>query len=332
MHIKSVFTYFLLSTGFFILLGFSSTFSALAQATNQAIYLPPGQSSQGMIPPPGSGPTPAIVTPGDAESLPVPTDRISTMPLYGTNLQHQAALRRPRVNLIMNNQVVLTFQPDELTNTQRAKIQGIIPWTGNTPYENISVSEGQLQQMQAVLAPYPQTGKSAASMPNGQTRNQIFQDIPSQNALPHTNGPIVPMFPVIRNFCRYLVILGVVVGCIFMAFAAIGMQFGDRSAGARVVGSAAGIMLLLMGYSIWKVVRFNEDNARGPENTAGPLPVTITNPPPMQNSILSPGDVNQSKTDNSINYKQYANLPKTPNQPASVPRSGLPLAPLGDIH
>ncbi len=114
-----------------------------------------------------------------------------------------------------------------------------------------------------------------------------------------------------------------------MAFAAVGLQFGDRNAGGRIIGAAGGVMLLLMGYAIWKVVRFNEDNARGPIYSPGmPAAVDLSNPPPILDSRSSPGDKNNSKSDDSFNKTTDANPPTTPTSSAGVQRSGLPLQPV----
>ncbi len=176
----------------------------MGQATNQAIYMPPGQSSQGALPPPGDGMTAAPVTPGDSQTQNVPSGRISSTPLYGTNMQHRGPVRRSRINLMTNGKVVLTIQPDQLTNQQKGAVQGAIPGIiGGAPYQNVSVSEAQLVQIQKILAPYPVTSTSAVPMPDGRQRSQIFTDGVASNRLSQngTNG-IVPMIPVLRDFCR----------------------------------------------------------------------------------------------------------------------------------
>jgi len=332
MHAKSIFNRQNLLYGLIFAIISTMSLGAFAQATNQAIYLPPGVSSQGAPPPPGDGMTPALVTPGDSQWQGVPSGRITSSPQTGTNLGTQNPKRRPRINLMMNGLVVATIQPDNLTNQQKGAVQGIIGGGGGAPYQNVNVSVGQLKQIQAILAPYPATGTSAVPMPTitkrrtSTQRNQIFSDTPSPNALKHGTNGVVPMLPVVRQFCRYLVILGAVCACLFMAFSAISWQFGDRNAPGRIIGSAAGIMLLFMGYAIWKVVRYNENNARGPEV------VDLSSPPPMQQSRSSPGDVNQSKSDDSFASTTNANLPVTPANPGGIQRSGLPLQPLGAAH
>lgn len=63
--------------------------------------------------------------------------------------------------------------------------------------------------------------------------------------------------PIVKIFCRKLVILGVVFATVYMAFAAYAVILGHKDAGQRVIGTAAGLILLLMGYSIYKVVQIN---------------------------------------------------------------------------
>ncbi len=336
MHAKSILNSRNLAYGSLILIGLNMNLSASAQATNQAIYLPPGQSNQGAPPPPGAGETAPIVTPGDSQKRDVVTGKPTSTPELGTNFPHEQEKRRARIKLFMNGKEVLTFQPDQLTNEQYGKVMGVIGnVVDNQPYQNISVSKDQLVEMQDALAPSPNTNaeRSAVPMPkptrNGVTnRSQIVSDTPAPGALQHGTNNVVVFHEVIKNFCRYIVIMGVVCGCIFLAFAAIGLQFGDRSAGGRIIGSVAGIMLLLMGYSIWKVIRFNENNARGPENRV----VDLSTPPPLEDTRKSPGDVNRVKNDDSFTSTTEANLPVIPPNPGGIQRSGLPLKPLGAAH
>ena len=323
-----------------------------AQGTSTAaVYMPPGQSpNQGALPPPGDGPKQAPVIPGDyypnqtyinQTNTNVPTGKTVSTPQYGTNFNNQDEKRRSRINLFMSEgrgtRTVLTFEPDQLTDEQRGTVMGILgAVAGSAPYQNILVTQPQLLEIQKVLAPSPDdvAGESLVPMRNtGAPRSQVTTDTPtsgrfSQNG---TNG-IVPILPRIQQFCRYLVKLGVVCACIFMAFAAISLQFGDRSASGRIVGSMGGIMLLLMGYAIWKVVRVNEDNARGP------AVVDLSSPPAVLPSQGYFGDTKRIKVGTSFPSTTYANLPVIPPNPQTtsasngVQRSGLPLKPLGDAH
>ena len=71
------------------------------------------------------------------------------------------------------------------------------------------------------------------------------------------NGPL----PTVRAFARYLVILGVVASTVFMGMAAWSMVMGSQYGGARVMGSAVGLCMLLAGYTIYKIVMMNTMHA-----------------------------------------------------------------------
>jgi hypothetical protein len=72
-----------------------------------------------------------------------------------------------------------------------------------------------------------------------------------------TDGKILQTLPTVRMFCRYLVIVGVVMACVFMIFAAASVILGHKGAGERVIQSASGLIILLMGFTIWKVIYMN---------------------------------------------------------------------------
>ncbi|HEY9790901.1 MAG TPA: hypothetical protein V6D22_10910 [Candidatus Obscuribacterales bacterium] len=98
------------------------------------------------------------------------------------------------------------------------------------------------------------------------------------------DGPL----PTVRVFCHYLVILGVVAATIWVAMASIGMVMGNRGAGDRVIGAAGGLLLLLGGYTIWKIVQMNtfHANSTGWEShyrNGTPQPLQQKNGPPVQN-------------------------------------------------
>ena len=66
-------------------------------------------------------------------------------------------------------------------------------------------------------------------------------------------GPL----PTVKTFSRYLVILGVVMATIIVSLAAWSMVFGSPYGGSRVIGAVGGLLLLLAGYTIWKIVQMN---------------------------------------------------------------------------
>jgi hypothetical protein len=70
-------------------------------------------------------------------------------------------------------------------------------------------------------------------------------------------GPL----PTVRVFCRYLVILGVVAGTVWVSMAGMSVVLGVPHSGGRVIGAAGGLLLLLGGYTIWKIVQMNTFHA-----------------------------------------------------------------------
>ena len=71
------------------------------------------------------------------------------------------------------------------------------------------------------------------------------------------NGPL----PTVRTFSRYLVILGVVFSTVFVTMAAWSMVFGNQYGAARVLGAVGGLLMLLAGYTIYKIVQLNTMHA-----------------------------------------------------------------------
>ncbi|MBY0356869.1 MAG: hypothetical protein K2W82_02625 [Candidatus Obscuribacterales bacterium] len=70
-------------------------------------------------------------------------------------------------------------------------------------------------------------------------------------------GPL----PTVKTFSRYLVLLGVVMATIFVGLAGWSVVFGSQYGASRVIGAVGGLLLLLAGYTIWKIVRMNTMNA-----------------------------------------------------------------------
>lgn len=66
----------------------------------------------------------------------------------------------------------------------------------------------------------------------------------------------MPM-PTVRRFAKLLVIMGAVFATVLVAFAAFSMVLGHPYAGGRVLSTIAGLMILLGGYTIYKIVMIN---------------------------------------------------------------------------
>jgi hypothetical protein len=148
-------------------------------------------------------------------------------------------------------------------------------------------------------------------------QDRLWQDQVPGNAYDF-QGPI----PTARTFSRYLVILGVVFGTVFITLAGWGMVFGSQYGGARTIGAAGGLILLLMGYTIWKVVQMNTFHAnttgwasfnRGQlhQRQQGPQPIDKG---PNQTPQNNQGNTNLQPGGNSGPIAQGPNTP--PPQPA----------------
>jgi hypothetical protein len=200
------------------------------------------------------------------------------------------------------------------------------PEGGGVDYER----EKDLQKYDSLHYPYPPTVDGKAfqkwvlkKQPDGSWKNELVtwptkaidsdtnttrfaRDKPNQPwaATEKNQAPL----PIVRIFCRKIVILGVVFATVFMAFAAFSVILGHKDSGQRVFGAAAGLMLLLMGYSIYKVIQINAWR-------------------------FYAGDL-VDWTDPSFEYAR-APLPKSntpqdpPKQEGSQKRSNLPVQPLG---
>jgi hypothetical protein len=125
-------------------------------------------------------------------------------------------------------------------------------------------------------------------------------------------GPL----PTVRTFSRYLVILGCVSATIFVALASMAMILGSPYGGSRVIGAAGGLLLLLGGYTIWKIVQMNTFHANSigweshyrngqpqPLNPANPRGNNPNNGPflPPQNPLNNGGGANNPGPFNAPN-------------------------------
>ncbi|MBS1990357.1 MAG: hypothetical protein JSS83_07555 [Cyanobacteria bacterium SZAS LIN-3] len=299
---------------------------ALAQGSNQTGFAPPtGQPfinplyQQGAPDPPpiGSGNVPPQVNPGDTGAVPaVPSGQADQS--NGSDFQVTPGQDRVVAHLYMQDQAngrgtryVQTIRGDQLSDEALGQIQGILGVNligGNQAAIDVAVTTAQLEQIQEVLAPYPQT-----SMVNG--RKKIMGDNPAagypkpgRDSLYAFDG----ILPTVQTFSRYLVILGVVAATIFMSLAAWAMVQGNPYGGARVMGSAAGLLMLLAAYTIWKIVQMNTFGANS------------------NNPAISQNRTNTAQIPSA--FAPRPNVPVTPNQAqvGGAPREGVPVQPLGN--
>ncbi len=246
---------------------------AVVPQSSQAQFaqpLPPYQAPpQGNPPPTGDGAIPAPLMPGDVQAPPsVPSNQADST--NGSNFTVGNGSDRTIVRVFRQRTggpagqsrgegMVQTIRPDKLSADQVSQISGILGVNMMSGQQSIDVqaSNAQIEQMQNVLFPYPQAGdQGGKKFINSDTPAQGYPKAGQESSY-QFQGPL----PTVKTFCRYLVILGVVAATIWMAMAMYSMVMGHPYGGARVRGSIAGFMLLVMGYTIWKIVQMNTFNA-----------------------------------------------------------------------
>jgi hypothetical protein len=134
---------------------------------------------------------------------------------------------------------------------------------------------------------------------------------------------MMPM-PTVQRFARSLVIIGVVFACVLFAFASFSVVLGHQEAGQRVIATGGGLMLLLMGYTIYKIVMVNAFQLDKPDFSD--RPAWQENRPQV---VYSP-DPNAPPPEN----RQAPRPANTPNVPAGAAaqgtqRSNMRVQPLG---
>jgi len=313
-----------------VALGFAFNFCAaspvFAQASTQTDFAPPTGApyinplyQQGAPDPPpvGSGNAPPQVNPGDTGAVPQAVSGQADQS-NGSDFQVTPGQDRVVAHLYMQDQangrgtrMVQTIRGDQLSDQALGQIQGILGVNligGNQASINVAVTDAQLEQINEVLAPYPQT-----TMTNG--RKKIMGDNPAagypkpgRDSLYAFDGTL----PTVQTFSRYLVILGVVAATIFMSLAAWAMVQGNPYGGARVMGSAAGLLMLLAAYTVWKIVQMNTFGANS------------------NNPAISQNRTNTAQVPGA--FMARPNVPVTPNQGqiGGAPRDGVPVQPLGN--
>ncbi|MDR3617572.1 MAG: hypothetical protein P4L53_28705 [Candidatus Obscuribacterales bacterium] len=306
------------------------------------------------LPPIGSGATAPAVTAGDtgtAPGVPSPGADATTGNIFPYGQSHDQGIVYVYHQQIGPNgdnrgtKMAFTINGGTLNATDSAAIGGIlgVNLQGATGPTNVIATDDQIAQVQAILAPYPgattNTNQPTAnsetdqvttnngatkidtSAPYPQTtdnggRNAITGDNPAAGYPKTTaNYNWVPVLPTVKTFCRYLVILGVVMATIWMAMAAYGMVLGMPYAGSRVLGTAMGLMMLLSAFTIWKIVQMNTYNG----NTNAPI--TGLNP-------INTAATTNTQQDNEVQPTEAPGLPGLPNSPQFPARGGLPVQPL----
>ncbi|HEY9678116.1 MAG TPA: hypothetical protein V6C76_08900 [Drouetiella sp.] len=303
----------------FGVLSFIAPIAAMAQFAQPLSYGNQNQTPQAEVP--GSGDTPNPVTPGDTIGPPpVPSGSADTT--TGNSFPNGVGRDRTVVYVMRQsnggalgtnrgNRMAMTIRPDQLSSDQISQVQGVLGanlLSGDQVIQ-VNASDAQIEQLQQIMAAWPQYQM------NG-NKKKIMNDSPAtgypkanENSSYDFQGPL----PTVRTFSRYLVILGVVCATVFMALAAYSMVLGHPYGGARVLGTAAGLMLLLMGYTIWKIVQMNTFKA-------------MSNNPAISQNRPQTAQVNDANM----------TAPDLPIQPGTgvggTGRSGIPVQPLGNAN
>lgn len=282
---------------------------------------PMGWQGPAVPEPPGDGPTPANLIPGDNSApTPPPTGNAQSNPANGSMFSTGTGTNRTIIHIYRQTnggllgqsrgtREVQTLRPDQMSSQQWGQVQSILGANLGSGEGNVevTVSDSQLEQLNAVFAPYPGYSTNSAGY-KSITQDQPATGYPKNNeqSIYSFQGPL----PTVQKFCRYLVILGVVAATIWVAMGATSIVFGDGYGGAKVVGAIAGLMMLLCGYTVWKVVQMNTFKAN------------------------SNAYINNSRTTNGqVSTLGTPNLPAVPQGVVPGPsRFGIPLVPLGDYN
>jgi hypothetical protein len=245
------------------------TSSALAQ------FAPP------LLPAVGNGSVPKPEILGDKlPSRPAPTGTALSTPISGTPVSHLVNPGRTTVyiysnctrgadDLMAGKHLVLTLRPATLPSKVVNDISNILGVELNSGQKTIqaNATAHQLELIQAVL--YPSANDSTLGLAtiseNGTkqinkapTAEQWSQLRKSGDDSLYINAGILPTA---RVCARYFVMVAIAFSTVFLIFASSSIIFGQAHGGPRVIATGGGLMLLLMGYSIYKVAVINLFNA-----------------------------------------------------------------------
>lgn len=271
--------------------------------------------AQGVPEPPPIGdslPSAPVIAGDQGVAPPVPTGTADVTTGLMPNGPSDGAFRtgpgrdRTVVYIYFEQRMVRALRPDQLSALDLGRVQGLFPGYNfldgqQTLY--INASEDQLAELDDILAPYPEITNRGSSP--GRNFWRAKPNLTTYNTLTR-NAPLVS----VHNFSRWLVILGVVVATILFAFAAFSVVMGHRDGGGRVVGSASGLMALLMAFTIWKIVHMNTHQM----NSTDDFSATNFNRP-------------ETATVNDTEMT-VPNVPVSPLTPRTNGRSGIPVQPL----
>ena len=193
-------------------------------------------------PPPGDGIYPAAVTRGDVGPAPaVPTESINnasssifaTMPEQIPMIVNvRTATHSNNTHQYMGKRIVFSIRMNTLNPMQQDLISSILSLSSITGQQNVTidVNQDQLAQIEKVLDAHTSIGQK----PN---QFKLFNYLPT-----------------VRKFGRWAVLLGVVYATVMLAIAAYGIVMSHRSSADKVISTMAGLIVLLMAYTIYCLV------------------------------------------------------------------------------
>jgi hypothetical protein len=196
--------------------------------------------------------------------------------------------------------LVPTGQADQTTGSRFSTVPGD---TYKAPILVQGSRRGQTLMQYTAKYPYPNVTHITIQ---GKDYQYINSDSPATANPNNTNKWIYGGLPTVQTLSRYLVILGVVVATILMAQASFGMVMGEENAGARVIHTAAGLMLLFMAFTIWKVVQANMAslNDQGPWDKNSGFPA---------HKIVLPDPAQMDHTPPPVNAPARSGIPVLPD-------------------
>lgn len=271
---------------------------------------PPGLVPLAGPPPAPGGPNPPVLIRGDEVPMAPATGTSERGP--GNWFPHRPEEARMPSNL------------GRYATSNGRGVRGVLPDSEPRLAPNADLDDSSLERIQERQYPYPEYDMSGPVVTRRveTTTGPRSEDVatkfisldlagrinyqPNQSWTTHEQqrSPL----PTVALFSRILVILGVVFATVYMAFAAMGVVLGHKDAGQRVVGTAGGLMLLLMAYSIYKLV--------------------------MIHAFLFPNSSTMSIHANPEPSRQALHPANTPITPANRPtrRSNLPVVPFGNAQ
>lgn len=319
-----------IALSFLLAIFFSQVFAGIAIAqpvasnTSGPFGQPTGDFGAPMPPAPGDGPSPAPIEAGDTGApLPVPSNTAD--PGTGTNFPTTVGRDRTIVRIFYKDasspyggkhdgKFVRTIRPDQLYNDQIQEINGILGINMLSGEQSIDAYADmkQLEAIENVLMRHqPTTWPSIyeyTTRSDGRVVKKIMRD-PNQTRIP-SRYEFAGTIPTVRTFARWMVLVGGVVATIFVAIQSVRVVFGHPHGAGGLASAFLGFCLLLMAYTIYKVVQLNTMNLNDPVSG-----VTINKRP------------NEAQT-NEIFPTDTPGVPTA--MPQSPDRSGIPVVPLGN--